>query len=147
MFTAGDKNIAQLGALVVGVAYLAIGLIGFAVTGFGSLTANGTDDLLSFDLNPFHNIVHLVIGLYLLAAGLWSDPAVAEGSLIGGGLVYVLAAILGFTNSLQILSINSELASDNFLHLISGSAAILLGFAGVMQGRDSDRDEAPAYTR
>lgn len=145
MFSTADKNIAQVGALVVGVAYLAIGLIGFAVTGFGSLTENGTDTLLSFDLNPFHNIVHLVIGGYLLTVSLWNDPAVAEGSLIGGGLVYVLAAILGFTNSLQIISINSELATDNFLHLVSGSAAILFGVAGILQGRG--RGEPAAYGR
>lgn len=126
-------NIAQLFALVVGVAYLAIGVIGFAVTGFEGIVTNGDDTLLGLQLNVFHNVVHLVIGLLLLVVSRLPDPTISQGVLIGGGLIYIVAAGLGFLNELQILSINSGLEADNFLHLVSGIAALAVGIIGANQ--------------
>ncbi len=128
----GNGNAANLFALVAGAAYALIGVVGFAVTGFEGVTQNGPDDLLGFDLNPFHNVVHLAIGLGFIAASRL-DPTLCQGIVIGGGLVYILAALLGFLNELQILSINDEVAADNFLHLVSGSAAVLFGLIGARQ--------------
>lgn len=127
-----QSNAAQVFALVAGAAYALIGVVGFAVTGFDGVTTDGPDSLAGFDLNIFHNVVHLAIGLGFLAASRL-DAGLTQGIIIGGGLVYVLAALLGFLNDLQILSINDELAADNFLHLISGSAAILFGLIGARQ--------------
>ena len=127
-------NIARVSAAVVGVVYTIVGLVGFAATGFDDWFAlNTRADLFGFDLNSFHNIVHLVIGLGLLGVSRARDVAVTQGTLIGGGLVYILAAFLGFLNYMQILSINDGLAADNFLHLGSGIAAVLLGLAGIRQ--------------
>ena len=128
----GHSNVAQVFALVVGVVYALVGVVGFAVTGFEGVTQNGPDDLLGFDLNPFHNVVHLAIGLgFILASRL--DATLTQGIVIGGGLVYILAALLGFLNELQILSIDDEVAADNFLHLVSGSLAVLFGLIGARQ--------------
>ena len=125
-------NAAQVFALVAGAVYALVGVIGFAATGFDGITADGPDSLAGFDLNVFHNVVHLAIGLgFLVASRL--DATLTQGIVIGGGLVYVLAALLGFLNELQILSINDEFAADNFLHLVSGSAAILFGLIGARQ--------------
>ena len=122
---------AQLGALVVGVAYLLVGLIGFAVTGFTGWVVDTREDLLGFDLNGFHNIVHLGIGAILIGVSLVREPAITQGVLIGGGLVYLLAAVLGFTGNLgDLLSIDGLFASDNFLHLGSGLGAIAFGLLG-----------------
>ena len=127
-----QTNAAQLFALVAGAVYTLVGLVGFVATGFDGVTANGPDDLLGFDLNIFHNVVHLGIGLGFLAAS-QLDATLCQGIVIGGGLVYILAALLGFLNELQILSIDDELAPDNFLHLVSGSAAVLFGLIGARQ--------------
>ena len=127
-------NIARVTCAVVGVVYTIVGLVGFAATGFhDEFALNTKADLFGFDLNMFHNLVHLVIGLGLLGVSRARDVAVTQGTLIGGGLVYILAAFLGFLNYLQILSINDGLAADNFLHLGSGIAAVLLGLAGIRQ--------------
>lgn len=126
------SNAAQMFALVVGVVYALVGVVGFAVTGFEGVVQNGPDDLIGFDLNPFHNVIHLAIGLgFIVASRL--DATLTQGIVIGGGLVYLLAALLGFLNELQIISINDELAADNFLHLASGSAAVLFGLIGTRQ--------------
>ena len=123
-------DITQMFALAVGLAYLAIGIVGFAATGFTGITSDGRDALLGFDLNVFHNVVHLAIGAGFLAVSRLSDPTITQGVVIGGGAVYVLAGLLGFLNDLQILSIDSALAADNFLHLFSGLAAVTFGIIG-----------------
>lgn len=128
----GQTNAAQVFALVAGLGYAALGVIGFAVTGFEGVVQDGPDGLLGFDLNPFHNVFHLVVGVgFVLASRL--DATITQGVVIGGGLVYVLATLLGFLNELQILSIDDSLAPIHFLHLASGSAAILFGLIGARQ--------------
>lgn len=128
---------------MLGVAYVAAGLIGFAVTGFtGPVVTNTDDQLLGFfDLNIFHNIVHLAIGGGLLVASRMSDVAITQGVLIGVGLFYVVAALLGFLNYLQIISIDSSLSFDNFFHLATGVVAVLFGLIAVRQ-----HDEEPAWS-
>ncbi|MBA3370098.1 MAG: DUF4383 domain-containing protein [Thermoleophilaceae bacterium] len=125
------RHPAQLGALVVGIAYLAAGLLGFAFTGFTGWVIDTREDMLGFDLNGFHNIVHFGIGAILIGVSLIREPTITQGVLIGGGLVYLLAAALGFTGNLgSLLSIDGLFASDNFLHLGSGLGAILFGLLG-----------------
>jgi hypothetical protein len=122
---------AQLGALVVGILYLVVGLVGFLVTGFTGWVVDTREDLLGFDLNGFHNIVHFGIGAILIGVSLVREPPITQGVLIGGGLVYLLAAALGFTGNVgDLLSIDGIFASDNFLHLGSGLGAILFGLLG-----------------
>lgn len=136
--SAGDgqgRNITQQFALIFGVTYLLVGVVGFAVTGFTGITSNGADRLLVFDLNVFHNIVHMAIGAGFIAVSRLADPSVTQGVVIGAGVVYLLAAALGFLDSLQILSIDSAFAADNFLHLFSGLAAVFFGLAGVRQSK------------
>jgi Domain of unknown function (DUF4383) len=131
--TLTDKHPAQVFALVVGVIYLALGLVGFLVTGFGGLVENGPAALFSFDLNPFHNIVHIAVGLILIGSSIPQDAAITQGVLIGGGLAYILVAFLGFINHMQLLSVNNSLAPDNFLHIVSGVLAVTVGLLGAQE--------------
>ena len=136
--TAG--NAARIFALVFGLGYVAIGVVGFVSTGFTGFVQDTNEDLLGFDLNVFHNIVHLAIGAALVVASQLRDVAITQGVLIGVGLFYVVAALLGFIDYLQIISIDSHLAADNFLHLFSGLAATVFGLIGV---RQQDRAAGP----
>ncbi len=124
----------QVFALVVGVAYLILGLVGFLETGFGAFAEDTGDALIGvFDLNPFHNVVHLAVGALLVVAALGS-LTVTHGILIGGGLVYILAALVGFIFTFPPLSINTNAAPDNFLHLISGALALAVGALAAREG-------------
>lgn len=132
--TQDRKNVARTFALVLGLGYVAAGVIGFFATGFtGPVVLNTNDAILGFDVNIFHNIVHLAIGGGLVVASRLSDVAVTQGILIGVGLFYVVATLLGFINYMQLISINSSLAADNFLHLFSGATAVIFGLIGVRQ--------------
>ncbi len=132
-------SVAQFAARVVGIVYLAIAVLGFMYTGFSDFTAVTGDHLFGvFAINPFHNVVHLAVGLYLIMVSFF-DTTVAEGALIGGGIVYLVAGILGATNDLQIIGSNSATQPDTFLHFLSGLAAIAIGLTSTILTRESAR--------
>ena len=110
---------------IFGAVYLLVGLLGFAVTGgIGFLATKGGLLLGIFEVNPLHNIAHLLIGAALLIAGL-SSVAAAKGVNTTVGAVYLLLGIVGFFlvgTDLNILALNT---ADHFLHL--ASAIVLLG--------------------
>ncbi|TDN91746.1 DUF4383 domain-containing protein [Microbacterium sp. BK668] len=115
----------RLVAAIFGAVYLLVGLLGFAVTGgVGFIATEGGLLLGVFEVNPLHNIAHLLIGAALLATGLISAAA-AKAANITIGAVYLLLGMVGFFlvgTALNILALNT---SDHFLHL--ASAIVLLG--------------------
>jgi hypothetical protein len=126
-----------LGA-VFGVVYLLVGLLGFVYTGLSDFAGTDTDEKILglFEVNPLHNIAHLLIGALLLFSALKSVAA-AKGSNVLVGAVYLLLGIVGLfilDSDLNILSLNS---ADNVLHL--ASAVLLLG-VGLSQDKNVRRD-------
>ncbi len=114
----------RLVATVFGAVYLLVGLVGFAVTsGVGFFATEGAN-LIIFEVNPLHNIIHLAIGAALLYAGL-KNVQTARTINAGVGAVYLLVGILGLfllSSPLNIIALNG---ADNVLHL--ASAVLLLG--------------------
>lgn len=124
----GDKTPAQLFALVFGVIYLVVGLVGFAVTGFDNFASEVPGEkLIVFAINPLHNIAHLGVGVLLLIGSSRHETAKSVNLMVG--IVYLLLAILGFAGILieDLLNINS---ADNFLHIATAALAIFFGTAG-----------------
>ncbi len=139
--SSGGGDLVRVAALLIGLSYVAAGVVGFTVTGFSGFVAETDEKFLGFfDLNIFHNIVHLAIGAGLVIASRLRDVTITQGVLIGVGLFYALAAVLGFLNYLQLISINSSLSFDNFFHLLTGVTALAFGLIGVRQQDDSVRD-------
>ncbi len=121
-------------AAKVGVAfgafYVALGVVGFFVTGFGgALTGEQGDAILGVSINQFHNIAHLGIGALLLIMSLQKNTAAAEGTVMGVGLFYVVAFVIGVTASdnLTILGMRGEGDPANFFHLVSGVTLLVVG--------------------
>lgn len=119
------KSPNRLVATIFGVIYLLIGLIGFFVTSDVGFASREGDHLFGiFMINPLHNIVHVLIGAVLLAAGLKSVRHSKTANATVGG-VYLLVGIIGLfilDSALNILALNH---ADNVLHFLS--ALILLG--------------------
>lgn len=118
------KSPNRLVATIFGVIYLLVGLLGFAYTGGVDFFDTEGGLLLGiFEVNPFHNVAHLLIGAILLIAGLKSVPA-ARSANIAVGAAYLLLGIIGLflvDSPANILAING---ADNVLHF--GSAILLL---------------------
>ncbi|MFC7849082.1 DUF4383 domain-containing protein [Arthrobacter sp. NPDC057388] len=114
----------RLVATVFGAVYLLVGLVGFAVTsGVGFFATEGAN-LIIFEVNPLHNVIHLAIGAALLYAGV-KDIQLARTVNTAVGAVYLLVGILGLfllSSPLNIIALNG---ADNVLHL--ASAVLLLG--------------------
>jgi len=115
----------RLVATIFGAVYILVGLLGFAVTGgVGFIATKGGLLLGIFEVNPLHNIAHLLIGAALLIAGL-TRVAAAKATNTTIGAVYLLLGIVGFFlvgTGANILALNTP---DHFLHLVS--AIVLLG--------------------
>lgn len=115
----------RLVAVIFGAVYLAVGALGFAVTGGVSFLATQGGLLLGiFMVNPFHNVAHLLIGAALLAAGIVSTRAAKTTNTVVGA-AYLLLGVVGFFlvgTAANVLALNTF---DHFLHL--ASALVLLG--------------------
>jgi hypothetical protein len=123
----------RLVATIFGVVYLLVGLIGFfwtAGTPFAG-PGDGKSNLILgiFEVNPLHNIAHLLIGAALLIAGLATASASKTANTTVGA-VYLLLGIVGFflaanhDSGLNFLSLNTP---DHFLHLASAVVLLAVG--------------------
>ncbi|WP_426593042.1 DUF4383 domain-containing protein [Cellulomonas sp. McL0617] len=120
---------------IFGIVYLLVGVAGFFVTTNVAFAATAGKPLVVFDVNPLHNIVHLLVGAALLIGSFTVRSAKAVNATVGG--VYLLVGIVGLFlvgSSANILALNG---ADNVLHF--ASAILLLGV-----GLSADRSPAPA---
>jgi hypothetical protein len=123
-------------AMVFGAVYLAIGIIGYFITGFGDFFGNDNtvppthmDTLLGFMINPMHNLVHIVIGLAGLALARTLAGARTYGWLLtvgyGAAFVYGLFAV---NESWDFLNLNW---ADNILHLATAVVGLVIALGPV----------------
>ena len=126
----------QILALVIGVVYTLIGVVGFFITGFGDFfgNVNGAtmehpDSLLGFMINPAHNVVHILIGLTGIALSRTLTGARTYGWLLavgyGAAFLYGLFAV---GQDWDVLNLNW---ADNILHLVTALAGLAMALGRV----------------
>jgi len=135
-----QRSPAQLYALVFGLVLVAAGILGFF---YESSFATGDDTLVErdailgiFDVNGWHNVVHIASGLVGLAVV--GSYANARMYALGFGAVYIVVAILGFIygdgdSIFKLIPVNTEV---NVLH-------VLIGVAGLGAGMATPAEPAP----
>jgi hypothetical protein len=125
----GSKSLVQSVVPLIGGFYVAIGILGFFVTGFTGLTQNSGDSLLGFHVNPFHNLVHLAIGAFLIIMAMNKNKAVGEGATMGVGLFYIVAFVIGVysADNLTILGMQGAGDLENFNHIVFGVLLLTVG--------------------
>ena len=117
-------NIQKTVALVVGIVFVLVGILGFipALLSGGAL-------LGIFAVNTLHSIVHLLIGIFGIAAAYTGWSRMYNRVF---GVIYLVLGVLGFIPALYIsgslLGIVAINTADNFLHLVVGLVLALVGF-------------------
>src|SRR3954464_14931981 len=122
--TRTDTSVNQKVAYVVGAIFLLIGILGWFVTSGHGFADRDGGSLLGFQVNPLHNIVHLLVGAVLLL-GWRGGLSAARAANTAVGAVYLVVGVIGLfilDSSANILALNGP---DNGLHLVSG--LVLLG--------------------
>jgi hypothetical protein len=123
-----DRTPAQLYALLFGIVLLLVGILGFfADSSFGTGSNVNGSDLIVFEVNGWHNLVHILSGVLGLA--LWRRPATARAYALGFGAVYLAVTIWGFVTGDQVLWLIPVDTADNFLHLAISVTGIAAGLA------------------
>src|SRR3712207_6875070 len=114
--TAG-RTVPEILGLAFGAIYLLVGIVGFFVTGFDNFAGHTDETLIIFDINPLHNIVHILIGVAGLVLSRTLAGARTFGLLlaVGYGLAF-LYGLFAVGQDWDILNLNW---ADNILHLLS----------------------------
>ena len=145
-----DRSTVQSAAFLVGIVFLAVGILGFVpgiTTHYGDLSFaghNSSAKLLGiFQTSILQNIIHLLFGLAGIAmARTWEG---ARTFLIGGGVIYLVLFVYGLfahgNTSANFVPVNS---ADNVLHVALGVGMGALGFVLGRQPIATDRSAAPA---
>ncbi len=117
---------AQWYCLLGGLALLLAGIAGFLVeSSFRTGDALSRGSLLGFDVNGWHNVVHLASGAVLLAAA--AKWRTAKRVAIAFGAVYGLVTIIGIADGNDALGLLPVNSADNLLHLALAALGIVAG--------------------
>lgn len=107
---------------LIGLVYLALGIIGLIITGFGGFADSVHSTLWVFSINPLHNIFYIVIGILGLVMALSSGLARTYGWLllvVFGVLLLWGLAITGVFSTNPVGGLGNPFAlntADNWLH-------------------------------
>jgi hypothetical protein len=115
-------------ALLFGVVFLAVGILGF-VPAAAAPGPDGMPMLLGiFMVNTVHSIVHIASGAVFLIAGMAGVGAARAWFKIFG-IVYALVAVMGFVvGNGMIFNLISNNPADTWLHVVLAAAMLFLGF-------------------
>ena len=128
-----NRSINSMVALGFGILYTLVGLAGFLVSGDVPFVGEDGDPLIVFDVNGLHNIVHLLIGVALIAASRRTSSARGANLAIGG--TYLVLGLLGpliNDTAVDVIGLNS---ADNVLHLVSGAALLAVALLADKRAR------------
>lgn len=127
---------AQIYSLVFGATLLLVGIFGFAAdSSFGTGTDVEGSNLIAFEVNGWHNLVHIASGLVGLA--LFRSPGGARTFALGFGAVYAVVTLWGFIDGNDVLGLIPVNGADNVLHLLIAAAGIAAGLASSPARRDA----------
>jgi hypothetical protein len=141
--TPRPSTLAQKYSLIAGVVYLLFGVMGFFRTGVSAAPDMMNDMLFgTFMINPFHNVVHVTVGVLWLLGAFALSPAGTEGLNIALGAFWALTTILGFLGYLSALAVMSGTTPDTFLHLGTAVMTLIFGTGLIPALRSSDRPAA-----
>jgi hypothetical protein len=123
-----SRTPAQLYSLLFGLTLLAVGILGFiADSSFDTGSNVQGSDFIIFEVNGWHNLVHIASGVVGIALSRRVDSA--RLFALGFGAVYLLVTIWGFVDGNDVLGLIPVDTADNVLHLAIAALGIGAGLA------------------
>ncbi len=136
---------AQWYCLLLGVALIAAGALGFLVNGSFDEAQLGLDfndgefingDLfLGLEVNGWHNIVHLASGVVLLLSA--AKRGSAKTVALAFALVYAAVTVIGFVDGDDVLGIIPVNTADNLLHTAIAAVGVIAALVSPTDERTS----------
>jgi hypothetical protein len=132
---AGDRprSPAQLFCLVIGATLVLVGVLGFFVEAKFDMSTGGDpgaldgENLIIFEVNGWHNTVHILSGLFLLA--LMGRHATARIAALSFGAIYAVVTLIGLIDGTDVLGLLPVNPADNILHILLTVAAFAAALA------------------
>jgi hypothetical protein len=120
------------------VVLIGVGAAGLSVTGLDDFAHHASgDEVLGFEVNPLHNVVHLVFGVLGLIAWVRLNTSLFYGVFLAVG--YGAASVFGLfaiDENWNFLSLNQE---DNWLHLGLAALGALIAVLAIIELRHRAR--------
>jgi hypothetical protein len=134
------QTIAQSFCLLIGAGLVAGGVLGlvFGGTGFDAGSDVQGDDFIIFEVNGWHNVVHIASGALLVVMSMRAVAA-ATAALIFG-LVYAAIAAWGFADGNDVVDLVATDAADNWLHVGLAAGGLLVGLLAGALGISARRE-------
>ena len=121
-------TLAQLWCRLGGLALLVMGLAGFFVDGsFDTGHDVQGERLIVFEVNGWHNLVHIASGLLLLAGAGHRRRAKLIALLFG--MTYGLVAVYGLVDGDEVFGLFPVNPADNLLHIALTLVSLVAGIA------------------
>jgi hypothetical protein len=137
-----SRSPARVFCLVVGATLVFVGVLGFiAESAFD--TGGGVDGekFIIFEVNGWHNLIHIASGLFLLALMRRHDTACLAA--LSFGAIYGVVTVIGLIDGEDVLGLFPVNPADNVLHILLTVAAFAAGLAPL---RDRTRVSATRTT-
>jgi len=133
-----ERSPAQVFCLVVGATLVLVGLLGFiAESAFDTGDGVSGSDLIIFEVNGWHNVVHLASGIFLLA--MMGRHETARLAALSFGAIYAVVTVIGLADGEDVLGVFPVNAADNVLHILLTIAAFAAALAPVRDRARSPR--------
>jgi hypothetical protein len=135
---ARERSPAQWFCIVVGATLVLVGLLGFLAEAKFDTSVGGDggaldgENLIIFEVNGWHNLVHIASGLFLLA--LSGRHATARAAALAFGAIYGVVTIIGLVDGKDVLGLFPVNPADNVLHILLTAAALAAGLAPWREG-------------
>jgi Domain of unknown function (DUF4383) len=126
----------------VGATLVLVGLLGFLAEAKFDTSSGGDpgsldgEDFLIFEVNGWHNVVHILSGAFLLFMS--SRHGRARTGALAFGAIYGLVAVIGLIDGHDLGIIPVDPA-DNVLHVLVAGTALAIGLTSD-RTRDPERD-------
>ncbi|HEV3379153.1 MAG TPA: DUF4383 domain-containing protein [Thermoleophilaceae bacterium] len=134
------RSAAQWFCLIVGGTLVVVGLLGFLAEATFDTSAGSDpgavdgENFILFEVNGWHNVVHILSGVFLLA--LSGKHRTARTAALAFGGIYAVVTVIGLIDGHDVLGVLPVNPADNVLHILLTVTALAVGLVSDRDRRD-----------